>query len=168
MERPTKRPLKRRDFFENGSVPIKQSITSYFRTWRRTYRAARYGKTAWRQAERARERVGFGNASLRQNLSILWPAFFHCSDSSSQTRAAPNRGSHGRFTMPRMRSDFSTICLLRRSMGQGSPKFMSHRIDVMPDSEQATGISIAVNKLIIQLQNELPRVERERAVRVHT
>src|SRR2546430_11972675 len=104
-------------------------MTSYFSALRRTKRAARHGKTACRQAERARERVGFGNASLRQNLSILCPAFVHCSHNSNQTRAAPSRGSHGRFTIPRMRSGLSMVLFWQAAREHG-PEFVPDRIDV--------------------------------------
>src|SRR5947209_1804434 len=124
-------------------------MTSYLSALRRTKRAARHGKTACRQAESARERVGFGNASLRQNLSILCPAFFHCSDNSNQTRAAPRRGSHGRFTMPRMRSGLCTD-LFRKGTRQAGPEFMANRIHVMPQRDRIAGIPVAINKLIVR------------------
>src|ERR1700675_2708700 len=117
---------------------------------------------ACRQAESARERVGFGNASLRQNLSISCPAFSHCSDNSNQTRAAPNRGSHGRLTMPRMRSGLSTVLFWQVTCENG-PEFVPDRVDVMPKGERGTSVPVAINKLIIYLQNELVRIKGDGA-----
>src|SRR5436309_399505 len=118
---------------------------------------------ACRQAETARDRVGVGNASLKQYLSILCPAFFHCSDSSNQTRAAPRRGSHGRFTMPRMRSGLSTI-LFWKGTRQAGPEFVADRIHVVPHRDRIARIPVAVNKLVVRFENELGPIKNGRSV----
>ena len=53
------------------------------------------------------EAVATGKASVRQNLSTTCPALLHSAAISIQTRAAPNLGSQGRFTIASMRSGLS-------------------------------------------------------------
>ena len=52
-------------------------------------------------------------------------------------------------------------------MDEACPKLMTHWIDVMSHRNRWTRVPVAINRLIVHLQNELGWIERLRAVRVH-
>jgi hypothetical protein len=66
-----------------------------------------------------------------------------------------------------MRSFLSTV-LVWKAVREDGPEFVPDRVDVMPDSEGSASVSVAVNELIVHLQNEFVRIECDRAIGVHT
>jgi hypothetical protein len=47
------------------------------------------------------------------------------------------------------------------------PKLVTNGINVMSHRDRWTRISVAINRLIVHLQNELARIERLRPIGVH-
>src|SRR3954470_13510915 len=60
-----------------------------------------------------------------------------------------------------MRSGFLSMVKQRR------PEFVPDGLHVVAQDELRSGVAIAIKKLIVELEDELARIERLRAVRMH-
>src|SRR6266581_2413361 len=81
-------------------------------------------------------------------------------------RAAPSRGSDGRSSTVKIRMSSATEDF-SHSRKNLFPEFVAHRIDVMAQDDALAGVAVGQLKLIIELQNELRRIQGTGGVGVH-
>src|SRR5206468_6405285 len=81
-------------------------------------------------------------------------------------RAAPSRGSDGRSSTVKIRMSSATEDF-SHSRKNLFPEFVAHRIDVMAQDDAVVGVAVGQLKLIIELQDELHRIECTGAIGMH-